>query len=193
MKNLKLLGLAAVAAMALMAFAASSASATALYNGTTKLGAGAVLDWSASIVARIVWTEGEELDKCSTSTVKGKLSAAATGSIEELTWGSCTFPTTTVTKGKFEVVWTSGTNATIKSDAEIGVTINTTLFGTCVYGVASGTTLGTLTTFSSGAASFDANAVMKKLSGSNFACPPTAVVEVIWTTTEPTNLRVERE
>lgn len=193
MKHLKILGIAAVAAMALMAFAASSASATALYSGTTKLAAGAVLDFSipSGGSALLVNTKGEELDKCSTSTVKGKLTTATTGSIEELTWGSCTFPTTTVTKGKLEVIWTKNTEGTVKSDAEIGVTINTVLFGSCVYGVKSGISLGTLTTFSSGAATFHANAVAEKLSGSAFACPETSKWTGTYTGTEPTNLRVE--
>jgi hypothetical protein len=192
MKYVKILSLAAVAAMAMMAFAASSASATALYNGATKLGAGAVIDFSipAGGSAVLKDTSGNELDKCSTSTVKGKLSTATTGSIEALTWGSCTFTTNTVTLGKLEVVWTAATEGEVKSDAGIEVTINTGAFGSCIYGVATATKVGTLKTFSSGAATFEANAVATRF-GSNFLCPATARWTGTYTGTEPTNLRVE--
>jgi Flp pilus assembly protein TadG len=192
MKHLKTLGLALVAAMALMAVVASSASATALYNGTTKLSAGAIIDFSipSGTSAVLVDTSGNELDRCATSTVQGELSSAATGPIKALTWGNCTFTTSTVTLGKLEVVWTSGTNGTVKSDAQIEVTINTGLFGSCIYGVASGTSLGTLTTISSGRATVDTNAVVTKV-GTNFVCPPTAKWMGSYTSTEPDNLRVE--
>jgi hypothetical protein len=201
MKNLMILSLSAVAAMALMMFAAGSASATALYSGSTKLGVGAELDWSIKVVARIAQTAaegGEALDTCSTSTFKGNItnaggaSATVSGNISELTWGSCTFPTTTTIKGGLEVhqIGTS-TEGTVTSNAEIGVTINTVFFGSCVYGVAKATDLGTLKTAASGTAEFIAKAVTNKLSGSNFACPPTVTLEAVWTTTTPDNLRVE--
>jgi hypothetical protein len=200
MKHLKILGIAAVAAMALMAFAASSASATALYNGTTKLGVGSVLDFSlkSGTNALLVNTKGEELDKCTGSTVKGSITnaggagTAVSGSISELTWTGCTFTTTTTVKGGLEVIQTgTTTNGVVKSNAEIGVTINTVLFGSCVYGVAKGTELGTLTTNSTTNATFDANAVAIKLSGSNFACPETSKWTGTYVSTTPVNLRVE--
>lgn len=192
MKYVKILSLAAVAAMALMAFAASSASATALYSGSTKLGSGSTIDFSipSGGSALLVDTTGEELDKCSSSTVQGKLSSASTGSIEKLTWSSCTFPTSTVTLGKLEVTGGANTEGTVKADAEIGVTINTIFFGSCVYGVTAGTSVGTI---KGNPASFTANAVAKKLSGSNFACPETAKWTGNYSATEPANLHVESE
>jgi hypothetical protein len=193
MKYAKILGLAAVAAMALMAFAASSASATALYNGATKLGAGAAIDFSIPSGSSAVLkdTEGNALDSCSGSTVNGELTAATTGTISELTWTNCTFTTTTVSTGnKLEVVWTSGTEGEVKADSGIEVTINTGLFGSCIYGVANGTKVGTLKTFSSGAATFEAGAVATRF-GSNFACPKTSVWTGKYTGTSPANLRVE--
>jgi hypothetical protein len=91
------------------------------------------------------------------------------------------------------VNWTEKTQGTVESDAEIGVTINTVLFGSCVYGVANGTSVGTLTTFSSGAAKFDANAIAKKLSG-GASCPETAKWTGEYTSTEPSgNLRLEEK
>lgn len=193
MNYVKSLSFTMVVAVAVMAFATASASATALYNGTTKLGSGNKLDFSLGGLNRavLVNTKGEELDSCSTSTIKGKLSSDVTGSIESMSWESCTFPTKTVTLGKLEVVWTKGTEGTVKTDAEISVTINTVFFGSCVYGNESGVTLGTLTTFSSGVAQFDANAVVERLSPSSFACPETAKWTGLYYNTEPTNLQVE--
>jgi len=192
MRNLRLLSLTVVAAMAMMAFAASSASATALYSGATKLGSGTSLDWSVKFVVKIIDTSHNELDSCSTSTLAGKLTTATTVNIEALTWGSCTFTTNTVTLGKLEVVWTAATEGEVKSDAGIEVTINTGAFGSCIYGFASGTKLGTLKTFSSGAATFELHGVATR-SGSNFLCPASTVLEGVLTTTSPTNLRVEKE
>jgi len=198
MKYVKILSLAAVAAMALMAFAASSASATALYNGATKLTTPSTLDFSipSGGSALLVDTSGNTLDKCTGSTVKGTLEknevALVTGTTTELTWTGCTFTTKTLAPGKLTVEWTSGTNGTVKSDAQIEVTINTVLFGSCIYGVANGTSLGTLTTFSSGAASFDANAVATRF-GTNAACPATSKWTGTYTSTEPVNLRVEEK
>ena len=186
--NLKTFGLSVATVMATMAFVVSTASGTALYSGGTVLGAGATIDFSATKNAVLVDTEGGELDKCSTSTVKGKLSSAATGTIEELTWGSCTFPTKTLTPGKLEVVWKEGTVGTVKADATIEVTINTVFFGSCIYGVTSGTSVGTL---SGNPATFTANAVAEKFSGSNFACPETSKWTGTYSSTEPANLHVE--
>ncbi len=197
MKNLRLLGLVAIAAMAPMAFAASSASATVLYNGSTKL-TGALLDFSLEALAhaRLTDTSGNTLDDCAVSTVKGntKNTGSATetvkGTIGTISWESCTFPTSTVTAGSWEFHWTSGTNGTITSASEIGVTINTVLFGSCVYGVKAGANLGVLTTKSSGVAVFDANATVIKLSGGG-ACPETAKWTANYYNTSDENLRIE--
>ena len=191
MKYVKILSLAAVAAMALMAFAASSASATSIVGGEPEktFGNGDTIDFSipSGKSAVLVDTAGEEIDTCATSTVKGKLSTATTGSIEELTWGSCTFPTKTITNGKLEVTGGTGTVGTVKADATIEVTINTIFFGSCIYGVTAGESVGTI---SGKPASFTANAVAEKFSGSNLACPATSK----WTGTysaTTANLHVE--
>ena len=197
MKYLKILSLAAVAAMALMAFAASSASATAIYNGASKLATGSTIAFSipAGKEAVLTDTSGNSLDKCTTSTAKGELKEngpKAGGPITELTWGvggKCTFTTNTVTKGGLEAIWTGGTNAEIKSNAKIEVTINSIL-GDCIYGVEGGKSLGTLATNSSTAATFTANAVAEKLGGP-IACPTTAKWTGTYVSTEPVSLRVE--
>jgi hypothetical protein len=199
MKYTKMLGLAIVAAMALMAFANSAfAAGGGLYNGSTRLGVGATLDFSipSGTSAVLKDTSGNEIDKCATSTVSGTLENAGsstvnpTGRIDSLTWESCSFPTKTLVPGKLQIEWTSGTTGTVKSDAQIEVTINTVLFGSCIYGVASGAGLGTLTTNSTTTATFDANAVATRF-GSNFACPSTSVWTGAYTSTTPDQLRVE--
>jgi hypothetical protein len=195
MKNLKPLGLATMAAMALMAFAASSAYASALYNGATKLSTGSTIDFAipSGGSSLLVDTNGNTIDKCTSSTIKGSLDfngpTAVTSTTSDLTWSSCTFATKTLAPGKLEFVWTSGTNGTVKADATIEITINTVLFGSCIYGVASGTSLGTLTTNSSTAATFDGNAVMKRLA--NPACPETAKWTATYVSLDPVNLRIE--
>ena len=196
----KLFVLAAVAAVALMAVASSaSAAGGGLYSGTTPLGLGSSLDFSipSGGAANLVDTSGNTLDKCTGSTVKGELTNAGsatvnpTGTISELTWTGCTFTTKTVSTGnKLEIEWTSGTNGSVKADSPIEVTINTVLFGSCIYGVAKGTSVGTLTTFGSGAATFDANAVATRF-GTNVPCPATSKWTGSYTGTTPTNLRVE--
>jgi len=191
MKYIKMLGIAAVAAMGLMAFA-GSASATELYNGATTVKSGTVLDFTlkSGTSALLTETGGSTLDTCTGSTVKGKVTNAGsstttvTGENTSITWTGCTFPTTTVTLGKLEAHHVTGTtNATLTADAEIGVTINTVFFGSCVYGVKNGTDLGLVT--GGNPATFTANAVAVKLSGSAFACPETSKWQASYTSTEP--------
>jgi hypothetical protein len=209
MSNIKTLGLAAVAAMALMAFAANSASATALYDGPEKLGTPSTIDFAihSGGSATLVDTKGNTIDKCTNSTVKGTLNfngpTTVTGTINDekngkgetivtgLTWSSCTFPTKTLTPGslKVEQIGTT-TNGIVKSDAVIEVTINTVVFGSCIYGVENNIEVGTLTTAKEGAATFDANAVAKKLGG-GASCPETAKWTGTYLSEEPVNLRVE--
>ena len=200
MKYVKMLALAAVAAGALMAFiGAGTASATVLCSTTAdpcpagqSWPVNTVLDFSipSGSTANLVDTTGEELDKCSTSTVKGKISnaggstATTTGAVEELTWGSCTFPTKTLTLGNLEIHKISSTsNGTLTADGTFEVTINTIFFGSCIYGVTSGVDLGELTEGSP--AVFHANAVAEKFSGSNLACPSTSKWTATYTLTSP--------
>lgn len=200
MKQMKQLGLALLAATALMAVAgAGTASATAVYSGATKLGVGSVVDFSMKPGTSGLFssTEGESLDTCQTTTIKmkvtqeGSSTSTTTGNVEELVQSSCTFPTTTVVKGKGEIHHIAGTtNATVTADASIAVTISTIFFGSCIYGVTSGTQIGTLT--GGNPATFDANSVMEKMSGSNLACPATGKWTATYVNTEPSgDLHVE--
>ena len=193
MRNLKLLGFAAVAATALMAFAASSASATALYNGSgTKLGKGAIIDFSipSGSSAKLVDTENEPIDTCTISTVKGELENEHTGKITVLSWEKCTFTTTTKTPGKLEVVSTGGTTGEVQADATIEVTIDTVFFGSCVYGVTAGSRVGTL---AGSPAVFTGNAIAERFTGSNISCPTTAKWTGTYNATEPPGFHVEEK
>jgi hypothetical protein len=198
MRHLKFLAMAAVAAMALMAFAANSASATALYNGATKLGVGSTLDWSTKFVARVVSTARTEvLDECSGLTIKGSITNAGGAGVEvqsnnsELNWTGCSVPTSTDVLGGFKVADLGKTEGTVRSNSEIGWTINTIFFGVCRYGFASGTHIGTIKSSASGTAEFIINATATKQAGSQFACPVSVFFEAVLVSTTPDNLRVE--
>jgi len=193
MANSRVCSLIVGSALALLALVgASTAAATENYSGATTLGAGTVTDFSlkSGTSASLTETGGSTLDTCTTSTVKmkktnaGSSTTTVTAETTELTWGSCTFPTKTVTLGKVETHHIAATtNGTATADAEIGVTINTVFFGSCVYGVSAGTDLGIGT--GGNPATFHANAVAKKLTGSAFACPETAKFTATYTSTSP--------
>ena len=206
MKYVKMLGLAAVAAAALMAFVGSStASATVLCSTTTTpcnslVKVGTKIGFVAEGPTLLKETappggKGETLDECEGSDVTGELTTSNTGPITTLDWTGCKFTTTTIELGKLEITGplTGTSNGTVKADAEIKVTISIPLFGSCVYGVKAGTSLGTLT--EGKPATFDALAVAIKLSGSSFTCPETSNWSGSYTMNEPasTTIAVEKE
>jgi len=201
MKYAKMLALAAVAAGALMAFiGAGTASATVLCSTTAEpcpagqnWAAGTTLDFSipSGSSAKLTTTEGEAIDTCTTSTVKGKITNAGSatetvaGSVEELTWGSCTFPTNTITKGSLEVHKIAGTSdGTVTAGGTFEVTVNTIFFGSCIFKVEKGVDLGKL--LEGKPATFEANAVATKVVGGG-VCPESALWSAKYTLTSPTN------
>ncbi len=205
MKYLKMLALAAVATAALMAFiGAGTASATVLCSTTAdpcpagqKWPVNTAIDFSipSGGSAVLVDTLGEELDTCTKSTVKGKITNAGsststvTGSVEELLWGGpCTFPTVTITKGNLEAHKLSGTsNGTVTADGTFQITIDPIFFEPCVYQVTPGTALGELT--EGNPAVFHANAVLEKKVYIDDTCsifmPDTAIWTATYTLTSP--------
>jgi len=200
MKYAKALSLAVVAAVALMAFiGASTASATALYSGETKLGVGSEIDASLPSGKSIVLVDpgGEELDRCSSSTLKGTLENAggSTATVKKkantTTWGSCSFPTTTTTLGGLEFHWIPGTwNATVTWTG-FSITVNTIFFGSCVYGVESTPTH--LGTFEGKKVAWEIAKLLisiwlKKKLGSNLGCPSEAKLIGEYSVTSPTGL-----
>lgn len=196
MKHLKLLGLAAMAAGIVIAFPADSAAAGSVLCATTespckesnRWAAGTELDLSiaAGTSSGLTNTALETIDTCNGATAKGKLekAEAVTASIEALTWSGCAFTTTTLKAGKLEVTNIAGTsNGTVTSDTITEVTVNTVLFGSCIYGIKAGGSLGDLT--EGKPAVLHVNAVPTKQSGSAFACPETSKWTATFTLTEP--------
>jgi hypothetical protein len=157
-------------------------------KGTNLYAAGTILDFTLKpeTKAKLVSTEGETLDECTGSTVKGKneKDVFVTGSIESLTWTGCSFTTTTTELGKLEVQNIAGThNGTVVGDSTTKVTINALFFGSCIYGITEKTDLGELK--EGKPATFVANATAEKLTGSAAACPETAKWTAEYTLTEP--------
>lgn len=207
MKYLKMLALAAVAAGALTAFIGAGTASASTFCSTTVESCPSAQKWPVNEIleftltsgtsAQLVNTAGESLDTCKSSKVKGPVTNAGsstetlTGSIEELTWGTCTFPTTTTLKGKLEVHKIAGTsNGTVTADGETRVTINTIFFGSCVYTVPTGESIGDIT--EGNPAIFHANAVAHQV-GENVACPATSKWTATYTltTTPGTTLSVD--
>ena len=202
MKYLKILGLAAVAAAALMAIGgASSASATVLCSTTADpCPAGqdwpvnTTLDWSIPAGGSVLQTDtaGEPLNTCKESTVKwtitktGSSTETVTGLDEETTFGACTFPTKTLKLANTEIHKIAGTsNGTVTADGVTEITINTLFFGSCVYGVPNGHSIGDIT--EGNPPTFHVNAITWKLAGSAIACPETDIWTATYTLTLPKN------
>lgn len=205
MRYIKFLSLAAIATAVTMAFIGmSSASATVFCSTTTtpcnaKWPATTVVDFSLDEGTSIkkTTTDGKTtLDTCTGSTKKfditnpGNAVETVTGVITDLTWSGCSFPTKTTQLCAIEFHNIAGTdNATVTADGECKTTINTVLFGSCVYGVIAGTHLGVLTgtTPERTRATLDTSSVWEKESGSEAACPATAKETGTYILTEPTN------
>jgi len=195
MKHLKLIGIAAVAAIALIAFPAGAGADSTVFctvqespcPEANRWAAGTELDFSIPSGSSAVLkdTSGNELDKCTGSTAKGKLEKAegVTGPVESLTWSGCTFTTKTTLAHKLEVENIAGThNGKVTSDGGFEITIEHPLYGSCIYGVASEVTVGELK--EGKPATFVANAVATRF-GSNSNCPSTARWTGNYTLTEP--------
>jgi len=202
MKHLKILALAAVATGALMAFiGAGTASATVICSTTADpcpagqaWPNGTAVDWSIPAGQSIgkVDTSGNTLNTCTGSTIKGKITDTGSATttvtivIEETTFTGCTFTTKTVSTGnKLKVHKIAGTsNGTVTSDSQIEVTINTGLFGSCIYGMATTQDIGTISEGISTNSTLTLNGVTTRL-GSNFACPATARSTATYVLTTP--------
>jgi hypothetical protein len=198
MKYLKMIGLAAVAAMALTAFAgAGTASAggvlcsTATEPCTSKWATGTELDFSLKpgTSALLTTTEGTPLNTCTESTVKGDLeknpntSGNAAGPLTTITFDNCNFTVDTITKGRLEVIEGDGKgNGKVKA-YESEITVNTGLFGSCVFEAgAAGTVLGPTDEGFGTAATLTVNAVVNRKTG---LCPQTAKWVATYILTSP--------
>jgi hypothetical protein len=106
--------------------------------------------------------------------------------IEELTWGGatdpCTFTTDTLTNGSLAITNVGGTKGTVTgSGTVITITIPNV---TCLYGTGNGTHLGVL-------GSLIVNATLNELEPKKLLCPDTVLWTAEYSTTSPSNLRVE--
>jgi len=201
MRYLKMFGLAAIAATALMAIAgAGSASATVLCSTTADpcppgqdWPVGITLDWSIPAGGSILQTDtaGKVLNTCKESTVKwtmtktGSSVETVTGVDEETTFGTCTFPTKTLKLANTEIHKIAGTSdGTVTADGVTEITINSPIFGSCIYGVPNGASIGEIT--EGNPATFHVNAVTQRLGGSG-VCPATDKWTATYTLTSPVN------
>jgi hypothetical protein len=100
-----------------------------------------------------------------------------------LTLSSCTFATKNISNCEGEIHSISGTsNGTVTVTKGCEVTTNTSLFGSCIYGVGAPTDVGIVEEGGSGAAA-KVSKVVIKVSGA--LCPSTMVVETSVTRTSP--------
>jgi len=187
MKYLKIFGLAAVAAASLMALSAGTASAD---ENTSPAGTTAnevVWSLAAGTSAKVFNTSGGEIMSCTQAKETIKITSQGPGkpivSTTSHDFENCTFPSKEIKAGGEEInaPAESGT-ATVKATSESQFTVNTVLFGSCVYALTAGATIGSITT-SSG--EFNANVVMEKLSGSAAVCTDTVKFNATWTVTQP--------
>jgi len=194
MKHTKILGLSAVAAMALMALVgATTASATALYSGTTKLGAGTTTKWS--LAASLIKESGSTtLETCTGSAIiwntsnAGSATETVKGNISSFAWTGCTNETITLANGTLEIHWIPGTiNGTVTGTGS-KVTVNGIFGVSCVYGT-NNTTLGTLVGSTTGAATLAISTEVPLIEG-GFLCPNPARWTANYTITSPTPLHV---
>jgi hypothetical protein len=204
MKYAKTLGLATIAAAALMAFmgagAASAASVlcstqTAPCSSKWAEGTNLTFSQSTSILLKETGSQGETLDTCKNSSIESLMSngTSTSNAIGAFFWNwfACTWTTTTITSADLEISSAFAHNGLVKARFEPKVTISIPFFGSCVYGVASGTTLGTIT--EGKPATFDFNAVAQKWSGSSITCPETANWSGSYTQTTPSNTTLSVE
>jgi hypothetical protein len=179
-----------------MAFA-SSASATVLRNSSGILPAGTEIKGSLTGgTATLTDTEGHVLDTCSGSSISGKTSNAGSstetvkGSVAStaLTWSGCTVATSTTEGGELEIHSITGTTNGTLTAKKFKVSINTVLFGNCVYTAGEGTDMGTLKGNTAGNATMEVNAIVTKVSG---ICNNTGKWVATYAVTSPSPLWVE--
>lgn len=195
MKYLKMLSLAAVAALAVMAsVGGGTASADELCTEPPvgnmcpagKLITEVDLSLTIGTSTKLTTTEGTTLNTCTEETLLWKISSQGTG-VDPITgpvtaWfrgsGStpCTFTIDTTKNGSLSVTNSSGTSGTVTGISN-EVTINTGLFGSCVFSTGAGTKFGTIT---GGTNKLVVNTVLTRVSG---LCPSTERWEATYTIT----------
>jgi hypothetical protein len=205
MKHLKMLCLVIIALVAAIALAGvGSASATVLCKTTTTPcnspygnGTAFVTSLSGSITLEAPEEEGEEpliLSTCGETGIKSRIegSGGATSTVgalvEAFTFGKCSGPATALEKGSLQIHHISGSDNGTVTGLSFSLTSYLSIIGSCNYGTATATDMGTLVGGESPI--IKVNEVVTKRP-SSAACPP----EMRWTgefkITEPTPLYVE--
>lgn len=184
MKHLKIIGLALVAAAALMAFAGSASAATfTAPAGTTYTGAlSSSLESGSSALLKAGFAE----ITCTSSTVAGSITTnnetEASGSTSSVAFSSCGSATVTTLSSKGTLKINKSTHAVSGTGTEVTVS----LFGTdCVYGMGTGTTLGTATNSASGV-TLAIKTKLPLLSSNSFLCANPAEWTANYIVTSPT-------
>ena len=190
MKHLKMLGLLVMAAASLMAFAGRASAATLTSPTGTAFSFGGVM--SASLEGSALLKAGFAEITCATGTVAGEVTTNneehANGPITAVSFGNCTSPqgtpTVTTLSSFGRITIAKGTHAV----SGIGVEVTTAVIGTsCVYGMGSGTPLGTAN--NTGVAGLDqvTLAISAKLPkiGGGFLCSNPAAWTASYVVTRP--------
>jgi hypothetical protein len=187
-KYLKIFSLAVVAAAFLMSLFAGTALADEI---TSPLGVTAkeeVFSLVAGTSLKVVDTSGGEILTCTKAKSTKPITGQGPGKRivykpTKYDFEECTFPTKMLKEGSEEgdAVGES-TVETVEATSESQMTINTVLFGSCVYGATAGTSIGSIGTTSG---EFSENEVTEKLTGSGFACPASTRMIAAWVLTVP--------
>ena len=192
MKCIKMVSLTAIAVAVLsIPVGAGTALADEFTSPTgSTVKTGATVDWSLEpgTSLKVVDTSGKEIIKCSEATIKGKVTdeggagKAVKVGVETFDWVSCTFAFKTLKVAGLEVK-----GGSVKATGEFQTTYNTVFFGSCIYGVTAGTSLGTIST----AGTFTVSATVERFPGSAFACPETTKWTSVYLATEPNPLHFD--
>lgn len=168
---------------------------TELFSGSTALEKGATFDASLKSGSSAVLTDtsGGLTDTCEESTASGNTANTAGAQVsinlEALTWGECTWATTTLSTGNISVTNKGSGNGTV-SGSESVVTVKAFNLVDCFYGTAGGTHLGTLDGVKEGHATLTVNAVINEQEPKKALCPDTTFWQALYTITTPTGLNV---
>lgn len=192
MKFLKMFFCAALSGMSLMALAAGPAAATTLEVGGVPQNKSVALEitMTAGMSATLGTTDGNFVDTCTSSTLKGSTEGTYTGAViggKATSWvtGNCSHSVVNDVPGSVSIEHVKGTtNGTVRSTGA-RVTVQSTTFGVTLSCTTSSTHLGTLMGSAAGHATLKVNAVVN----CGFFVP-SATWQSAYTVTSPTGLGV---
>jgi len=138
------------------------------------------------------------IDTCQLSTLElqttneGSSTEAVAASLLVWTLTNCHWPNAIEILGSTEFDYDSKTGTTVVTGKSTRITENVNFILHCHYSFGTGTTLGTLTQPATALSdtTFHMNATIKRLAGSNEACPASTVWQATYTVTSPIPLYV---